>query len=654
MQTKRLFINGIEMQLSDRTNIGLTLQAHNLGSLQSRQGSYTNTFKILLNAYNREQLEQAHVMTSTSQLPYQKLAITYMEGSIEIISNAEGIIKSVDGVWMFIDSVGGNVNFFRSIGDVTIGELFKNEPTHTWNFNNVVNSRNGSEYYIYPFIDWRTDETTYFDAPTVNPSKMLPCCREQSVFQQLETLTGYTLEGSYINSNEHRGSVITPDELSLNPEYFDEVVLKATDLNTTLTTTTFNIPQGSGVTLNNSPLSLVNNDVGFFQGSYYPPTNEVGKLRVSTTLNFLVRYPAGGTPIIKQTKEYWIVVQIKELGTVIAEHTYNHVFLEPDPLVQANFVIDVETPEMTLLSGVQYFVNIEIHAEKHSNADTIVIYGLGSTGTLVTFEKQPENRIVYGSEMRFTDLFRMKATDVLKDVLNLRGLIIQTNAYSKEVSFNFFDDLIRNKAIANDWSKLVQIPESKALMYKFGVYGQRNNFKFEKNENVTTGLGDSFFRIDDATLESEIDAVQLNHCATESKPKYQGRVIPEIEAIETGQNVWKKPTWRMLQMEAQPTSYNVTYDDGTTSQTETTDIPFCRFVGFEELIPEYYEALTGILDNTKVLPIVLKLTPNLIQNLDHVIPIELKVHELDISGYFYINVINRYQGGNTLVELVRL
>ncbi len=662
MQTNRLFINGIEMQLSDRTRIGITLQANNLGELQNRQGSFTNTFRIPLNAHNKAKLEQAHVMTSTTQLPYQKLRIDYYEGSFNIMPNAEGVIKNADQNWIYIDAKGGTINLPLAIGDITIGELFNNQ-THTWNFANVVNSRNASTFYIYPFIDWRTDEDTFFDTPTVDPSKMLPCCRAPEVFNVLESLTGYTFTGSYISSAEHQNMVITPDELSFNPEYFDEVKVSAEYLRTALTATTpgpvtdtsFQITQGSGITINDSPLYLLNDGTGFFQGVYYPAANEVGTLRLTTTLSLTVDYEFGQTPVNKQTKEYWIVVQIKEVGTVIAEKTFSHVFIEPAPVSQAQFVIDVQTQEITLTAGQYYFANIQIYAERHSNAETVVSYQLGVQGDpgYVKFEKSPINQIVYGNDIRFVDLFRMKAVDVLKDILNLRGLIIQTNEYSKQVSFNFFDDLIKNKAIALDWSHLVDVEESQ-LSYKFGSYGQRNNFKFAENDQVTTGLGDWYFNINDETLEAELDVVQLNHSATEQKAKYQGRIIPSIDGLNDDLNEWNNPGWRILQVDRQLTSYNVTYNDGANSQAVTTDVPFCSFVGFDTLVPEYYEALQGILTNAKVLPLVLKLTPDLIHNLDHVIPIELNVPELDISGYFYINVINRYQGGKTLVEFVRL
>jgi hypothetical protein len=271
----------------------------------------------------------------------------------------------------------------------------------------------------------------------------------------------------------------------------------------------------------------------------------------------------------------------------------------------------------------------------------------------VKFEKSPVDRIVYGNEIRFVDLFRMKAVDVLKDILNLRGLIIQTNSYTREVSINYFSDLITNKAIADDWSALVDVRQTQ-LFYKFGNYAQKNNFLFQENESVAKGLGDYYFNINDETLEAESTAVQLNHSATQSKAKYFGKIIPEIEAIETDLNDWKNPGWRILQLETQPTTYNVTYNDGVDSEIVTTNVPFCRFVGFDELIPENYEALIDILTNTKALVLMVKLDPIKIQNLDFVIPKKLEIPELDISGFFYVNKISNYQGGLTSVEFVRL
>lgn len=653
MQDKRLFINGVEMQLSDRTKIGVNLQANNIGELQNRQGTFTNTFRLPLNAHNREQLQHANVMTSTSQLPYQKLSITYQEGGIEIMSNAEGIIKNADEDWIYIDAVGGNIDLVRAIGDTTVGELFVNDTPHVWNITNVVNSRDKSEYYIYPLIDWRTDKTQFFDTPTINVREMLPCCPATSIFERLETFTGYTFTGSYIESAEHDNMVITPDEFSQNPEYINDLVLKAE--NPLLSITEVEVLEGAGyITPQDVTVQMTSNDTNFFLGSYYPPTNEVGNLRWTGTFATRQVYINGGLGFLEtpQTREFWFVAQIKKASTVIAEFTSNHfvgTVFDLDSFAET--VIDIETGDIVLEAGFQYFLNIEIHAERHSNADTQIEFGF--TNNISVFKRTPKDGLIYGNEIRFVDLFRMKTVDVLKDILNLRGLIIQTNSYTKEVSFNFFSDLIKNKAIALDWSSLVDVRQTN-LFFKFGKYGQRNNFKFKEEDTVSSGLGDYYFDIDDETLESEVDAVKLNHSATQSKAKYQGRVIPEIEAITTDLNVWEKPGWRILQLDRQPTSYNVNYVVPPLSTAVNTSIPFCRFVGFDQLVPTYYGALIDILTNTKALILIVKLDPMKIQNLDFTIPIELNVPELDISGFFYINKISNYQGGLTLCDFVRL
>jgi len=609
MQTNRLFINGIEIQLSEQTKIGLTKQANNIGELQNRQGDFTNTFRIPMNAHNRERLEHANIQTSASQLPYQKLRITYIEDGFEIISNGEGSINSADARWMYIDCKGGNINLVRSIGERTVGELFGSGVSHTWDFTTVKDSRDGSEDYIYPLIDWRTDQS-FFDTATIFTPRMLPCLRMPAVFGKIEELTGYTFKGSYIDGPVHAKMVLTPDELTVNDDFSQDVEASFA----TVTPSEVEVLEGSGyIAPVNVAVTMGVNGSGFFNGSYYPAANEAGKLRFTGLFATRQVYINGGLGLLEtpQTREFWFVVQIKEAGTVLAETTYPHFIgtvYELDSF--QNTVIDLETPEIVLSAGVQYYVNIEIHAEKHGNADTQIEFGFAEFDA--KFVKSPISAIVYGNPIRFVDLFRMKAIEVLKDVLNLRGLIIQTNAYTREVWFNYFDDLITNKAIALDWSHLVDVGESKKLqmVFKFGNYGQRNNFIFKENDQVSAGLGNSYFTINDTTLPDEITAVQLNHSATEQTPKFNGKIIPEIEAIETNLNKWQDPGWRLLQLETQPTSYSVTYSDGINSSVENTNIPFARFVGFDETIPEFYDALTGILENTKGVPIIFKLSPD--------------------------------------------
>jgi nitrogen fixation protein FixH len=246
----------------------------------------------------------------------------------------------------------------------------------------------------------------------------------------------------------------------------------------------------------------------------------------------------------------------------------------------------------------------------------------------------------------------MKVKDVFYDILNLRGLMIQTNAYTREVQFNFFDDLIKNKAIAKDWSNKVDVNTS-VLSYQFGKYAQRNDLVFKDNSEVTQDLGNFYFNVNDENLEVENTAVQIKHPATEQTNKYLGSNVPSIEGIDA-LNKWQKPEHRILQMSVQNSSYNVAFEDGTSTLNTTSNIPYCKFEGFDVLVPEYYNALTDILTRTKALGLVLNLTPIDIQSLDFSIPIFLDVPEMNINGYFYINKISNYRQGLTACELIRL
>jgi hypothetical protein len=651
MQENQLIINGKNIDLSDDTKIGVTYQANNLGELKNRQGTFTNVFKVPRTRNNELNLEHVSIITSATLIPYRKSEATYTEGGIELISKGEAFIQGVDEKFIYINVLSGNVDLSKAIGDVIVGDLYVNDTPHNWNQVNVVNSRWGNEYYIYPFIDWRIDLGNFFAAPIVNPSQMLPTCIVSGLFERLEIYTGYSFKGSYIESDDHKNMILTPDSFSLNEAFIDEDSLEAS-----FSPQSFEllVPEGSGYISGENDIQFSINDPGFLLGIYYPPINQVGRLRF--TGNFAIRqiYDNGGLGFGELPKdgEYWFITQIKNnSGTVLAEKTFEHQAGSIADLDSfKNFVIDIQAPEMILLSGEGYYCNIIAWCEKHSNADTKLEFGFDSNKAF--FIKSPGASLVYENEIRFRDLFRMKAKDVIKDVLELRGIVIQTDSYTKEVRFNYFQDLINNKPIAKDWSEKVHLPAHE-LSFNFGAYGQRNWLRFKENTDVEDELGDYYFDVDDQTLEDEIDSVNLKHSATQEDNRYLGYNIPEIEAIDS-LNKWQKPGWRLLQIDRQITTFDVEWNDGTFSNIGNQSIPFARFVGFEELVPLHYDILKDILDRTKGIVLPIKLNATDIQSLDFVIPIFLDVPELDINGYFYINKISNYKEGITPVQFIRL
>lgn len=662
MQVRELYINGRSIPLSDRTRIGVTYQANNIGELQQRQGTFTNTFKIAITKETQEALEWCNLMTSISVIPYRRNLATYIENGVELVSEGEAIIKNTDKNFFYIDVVGGNMDLSRAIGDLRVGELYTPDDKHVWNLTNVFNSRTGNDYYIYPLIDWRIDIDTFWTSPSADIRQMLPCCIIPEMFDRLAETIGFTFVGDYLTSDDHLNMILTPDEFVKSEETMEteslsssftthdpSIAIAQADINGNFTNA---VPEGTGYTTFSVTPSHTVADAGFIGASYYPPENQFGNLRYTAHLTFWW-YAPGNYGIFEtaQSRHFYTVTRIKKNGTTIAEitsPTVNKILPWDSTDTESQIILDIETGVIALTTGDEYFAQVEFFFERHGNIDSEVkVYKYQSK-----LQKIPAPQLSFGNDIHFKDIFKMKVSDVMKDILNLRGIVIQTNSYTKEVQFNFFQDIIKNMAIAKDWSDKIDVRQNE-LYFKFGKYGQRNNLLFKEHETVPQGLGDFYFDVDDQTLEPEITAIQINHPATVEGNRYFGNNIPEIEAINST-NVWQKPGYRILQMNRQGVSFNATFTDGTGNEVTTEDLPYCDFVGFPELVPVHYNALIDILDNTKAIALVTKLTAVDIQELDFIIPIFLDIPQMNINGYFYINRINNYKEGGTSVEYIRL
>jgi hypothetical protein len=654
---RQLIVNGKLMELSGDTKIGVTYQANNIAELQNRQGTYTNTFKLRRTSVNVANLEWSHVLTSASLIPYRKLKATYIENGIEIISEGDAQITQIDQDFIHINVVSGNIDLVDAMGDVTVGDLYLDDTAFTWDTNSVVISRDRSQYYIFPFIDWRSDSDTFFNSSTVSVPDMLPAAPMPKLFERLETYTGLTFKGSYIDSTDHQNQILTPDNFTINPLYLPQDVTKANLVYGNYVAYadgyffgSFDLAEGSGTNYNRVYPFQNTFDPLFSINIYEPDVTHVGSLKLNSLLNVKwSRDENYGLLEYHYDRDFYIVTRIIRVsdGQVLAEVT-SEVWTGKVTSEWIQFSIAVETGNITLTAGEGYYCAHDFVSAAHPNINT-TIYVRAFTSV---FTHTPTDILSPGSPLRFPDLFRMKVKDVMKDILNLRGVIIQTNSYTKEVQFNYFQNIVENIPIAKDWSAKVD-RRSTLMTFKFGDYAQKNWFRFKSSDTIPDQLGDYYFEIDDETLDKEKTVVQLGHTATEQTNKYLGYNIPKIDAIDSDVK-WQKPTYRILQLETQNTSFNITVDDTISSDTISDSIPFCRFVGFEILVPQYYDALAGILDQTKAIKLPLKLTAIDIQELDFTIPIFLNIPELNINSYFYLNKVENYKGELTACEFIRL
>jgi len=652
-----LIINDRRVDLGENTNIGLTFCANNIGELQNRQGNFSNTFKLPITKTNREIFEWSNLQTTASLMPYKKLKATYKQNGVEIVSDGVAEIQSTDNNYFYINVYSGNLDFIEAIGDISVGELYKNDIIFPWHINSVIYY---PDFFIYPLIDWRTDIDTFFDTNSVNVTEMLPCATIPSLFDRLSERIGFNFKGNYFSSQNYLNMILTPNSFSIPKT---DAVKSSQNLTTIGTTGGTAISSGTSTSYVDYFPTFRNetNNPDFVLGVFKPITSKIGKLRFAG--EYQIKWIATETKSNENTKDCFLnLTIIDDLNNVIyGAIKFGQYTFEKNKNISDLITLDFETPELTFSSARIYKVKItaEIQQKNVNTLFNLYEYSITNTfpigyfpGTPTTttlphyLEFTPSPKIAYGSNLDFTKIFTMKVKDVLKDILNMEGIIIQTNNYSKSIQFNKFDDVILNKSIALDWSSKLQ--NATQMSFKFGNYAKKNNVKFKTESEF-----DSYFNLTDENLDVEKDVIKLSHDSTIENNKYAGFIIPKIDGLKDASNEWNNPTWRLLYLKKQITNFNVTYTDGYLTTTQT-NIPFCNFKSAKELIDENYTNIVSILQNPKVLKIVAKLNVNDISDLDFTIPIQIQRPDLNISGYFYINKIENYKGGLTSCEIIEI
>jgi hypothetical protein len=663
-----LIINGRRVDLGENTNIGLTFCANNIGELQNRQGNFTNTFKLPTSKTNKEIFEWSHLQTSSSVMPYNKLKATYRQNGIEIISDGVAEIQSTDNNFFYINVYSGNTDLLESIGDLTVGELYENDTIYNWNLTNNIAIRDKSRYYIYPLIGWRKD-VTFFTTSTIDVRHMLPCAVMQELFFRLSQKIGYSFTGNYLKSSDHLNMVLTPNEFTIPSS---DAVKTSQQLLTQGTTGGTAISSGTSISyVNYYPNFRNENNVNeFIYGDFRPSVNKVGKLKFSG--EYQIKWIASENKSNENTKDCFLNLNIiDESSNIIYGPIKSGPYtFKKNTNISDLIIIDFETPELTFLAGKQYKVNIKAEIQQKNVATLFNLYeykiyntfpigyfsGPSKTDTLPHYLIfTPSPKIAFNTPINFTKIFTMKVKDVLKDILNLRAIIIQTNNYTKTISFNNFEDLKVNKSIANDWSNKIQ--NQNQMGFKFGNYAKKNNFLFKLDSDKVFNsdlYGDYYFNLTGENLEPEKTVVKLAHPFTPFGNRYNGYVIPSINGLKDNTNEWLKSDWRLLNLKIQSTNFNVNYTDGTTTLSESTFIPFCDVPTFGQLVPKYYSTIQSIIQTPKVIKIVAKLNVNDISDLDFSIPIQIQRPDLNLSGYFYINKIENYKGGLTSCEIIEI
>lgn len=702
----RLFWNDIELELGDQTKIGMTYQVNNVGELQSRQGNFSNIFKIPKTSKNKITLGFSDNVNSNSSVPYNRGSIDYFEGEIAIVKNGIGIVENVDSNFNIRVS-SGNSSFIGFIDNITVGSLYQEIPRgdFVWLIHEeIVDSRDGSKPYIFPLVDHFETGNLIDFTDIIDERRLYPHLFIKDILERVADRNNITLEGSFIESDIYPKLLLSPDSLSYaqaiikgeekpNPDEPDPVLpfysgiangffpnvdpqisgnIPATGIGGGTFTYYFDTDSpaqflayfNSGFYIG-EPTGDFNDTIGFY--GTIPFSYELSFKVTNTNINF--------TPAI----EYGITLQLIDFET--NEVLWEEILLDADDDDYTVIPFDKEgsasvTNTWRPYQKLFFRVRVKLQEAQTTGFDYTVSFSSSGGG----FNQSPKfntsgldhsfnSSQVYGGIFYFNQFFNILVKDLIKDVMNMFAVTLDYNDQTKTAKFYFNSDIIKNKANYVDWSNKKIDVNTIDIRFVIGDYGQKNNFLYAPNDTVLNGYGNSFILIENNILPLEKNVVELKVSATESdifSTQSGLKTIPRIK-FRSGSIGENKVNNRILILDIENTTYNLTFSDlvsDTPDLSTNTNIPFAYFektgadenLNFVELVEKYYSTFKVVVNNSKKITVYILLNSIDISTLNFIKPVYINVQEKQVyaQGYFYINQIYQYKGGLTKVELIKI
>ena len=641
-----LIVNNVSLDLSNRTRIGLTILSSDITSLTTRTGDFTNSFTIPATKRNMKALEHVNMVTSSSTLPYRVVKATFKEDGIEIASDAYCVISSVTSDDITLNIFTGNLDFIKALGDLKVSDLYLDEPSIVWNRTNVINE---TSPLVFPLIKWREDSTMFATTPSVDARELLPCLKFNDLLNKISDYTNYQIE-----ANLQSDIIVTPNKFSVDVEEF-ELRKDSHPINFGGSFTTIN--EGSSTqTITKSTVFDTPQSGEFSNNEFAPTINRFGTLSFTGKLYYIWKIsPADVYGIFesKKTRNLEIITYIKDdLGTIIKQIKLPTIEMKlmDSATVSSNEYVDIsiESPLMTFDSARTY--NVSYSCKFHQHDNIVSVAKLDNRGGDV-LKFQSNGSLVYGNDLKVSNLFDMKVVDVIKEVINSYQIMINTDNYIKKVTFNYLDELIDNKIKAINWSdKLIGV---ESVGFTLPNIAKRNHLKYKESDTLPND-SNSYFDVSNENLKDETNLVQLSSEMTRTFKGYNDETICLINGINS-EYEFQNPPFRILELDTRNLPYDVTYSDALGSTTNNTNVPFAIFRNFEYLKDNYFNVLEEISIDAKVINGIVRISPLDLNTIRYsFIPVWIYSAKFNIDGYFHVNKIENYKNNIAQVELIRL
>lgn len=622
----QLYLNNELCDLYGKEEIATDYSIAPISNISTRNSAKSITFKIPLTGNNREIIENNNVIVNSSTLPYTlipaRLEANGLDQKIEFAQ-----LKSVkDNIELVL--FGSNVDFFGIIKNRKLSDL-GTQWNHVWNLINAHASLSNTSGYIYGMIDYHATYPNAFINNTdeeIDVRGLLTSVFLHSIITKIVQDAGFTASGNFLNDVDYKSVIIPCTEN--NAEYLVDETASFTALTT----------GARGIAIAQSPW----------------------------TQGLIVK--AGSRVTITNTTDPSEFIEAETTEDVEIVSTLH--FVEFDNVISSNFITPLA---VVLFQGFRIGDNYEIHIElilDNDNQDTDITADIGYTTSIISLTNVMVTQIIgrrFGSGFspakRLPD---MKQSELIKDTAQKFNLIIQVDNANKIVHFRQFSEIIANIPNALDWSDKVDYMEKPEIQFD-SDYGQRNLCTYTDDDTVIKPVGtDSEILINNQNLKPELKLFESPFAASEQVLRFGGISIAQIKIFTDLMGADEQinevePRYLAIRNEFFSPGFGL--KDGVVTLSAGS-VPMTHFIspdqdfnlGFANNLLDYSTDMIEMIQNFKLVKMLLKVNAADINQLDHFIPVWIEIKGQP-GCYFYRSEIKQFKVGSaesTEVELGKL
>jgi hypothetical protein len=202
----RLIINGNQIELDPSVTIARTLQANDIGSPETREANYTNTFNIPRTSNNVKTFKMLGIIGNNSNIPYQKNeAYLYDDTGFCLVYKGWAVINETSNTFK-CNIFDGIIDFYKAIENKTLADLNLTALAHEKTPAEVISTQDLSKPYVYVLADYNGKVKT---GSHINSDYLVPSVKVPWLWEKIEAFTGYQLNGSFKTNPDFTNLLLT-------------------------------------------------------------------------------------------------------------------------------------------------------------------------------------------------------------------------------------------------------------------------------------------------------------------------------------------------------------------------------------------------------------------------------------------------------------